>query len=435
MKGSDVTRSIKKAIHSKDKLNCKVEMPPEFPGEEPVFPKTRAFSYGYGRNNFMSSGSDGKKGKTHCFERAAGELRKSRVFWWRLTAVGLAILLLKIGSMTSKGWKIVARDEHASQVGSFMENKVSTEIATDMTGDTISTVNQGQPVDATRAFNEISLSKKVGLETEEDEDIKITKKKKEKRMAFRQVDNFCKKVMKNPIPFDKGCKRIGSNMTCVNGDVVMFSQFGQDYYLFKEHFRYLKRDGTYMDVASNDAIGISNSYFFDRCLGWRGVCIEGNPLYFERIFRLRSCTLVPTCVGKNEGETVKFGLAGGAGGIMGASNKHMKVWAEEGKEVHTIKERCTTMTSVMEREQMFNIDYLSLDVEGHEMHVLQGIDWERTKINVMTIEVSRQSGPVIEQFLLERNYKRHKATYSERNDLVGSDVVYLHEDVVWGKPV
>lgn len=32
------------------------------------------------------------------------------------------------------------------------------------------------------------------------------------------------------------------------------------------------------------------------------------------------------------------------------------------------------------------IDFLSLDVEGHEYKVLRGIDWERTRINVIVIE-------------------------------------------------
>lgn len=396
---------------------------------------TRTVPNRYFRNKLMTSGSKGKKSTMICLERTAEELKKSRVFWWRMLAVVSAILLLKIGSMSSKDWKVVARDMQAnviSQTGNFIDKENLDNLGDSIGDSAVNSDTDRQPVEVSRNFDASSVAKKV---IEEDEDIKITKRKTEKREASRRTDEFCKKIMKNPIPFDKVCKRVGANMTCVNGKTMMFSQFGQDYYLYKEHFKHLKRTGTYMDVASNDAVGISNSYFFDRCLGWRGICVEGNPYYFERIFRLRTCTLVPTCVGKNDGQTVDFGLAGGAGGIMGETNKHMQVWAQQRKEVHTIRERCTTMKNVMDREEMFEVDYLSLDVEGHEMQVLQGIDWERTKINVITVEVSRQSGPEIEKYMLEHNFKRHEATMNDRNDMIGSDVVYLHEDVDWGKPV
>ena len=33
-----------------------------------------------------------------------------------------------------------------------------------------------------------------------------------------------------------------------------------------------------------------------------------------------------------------------------------------------------------------HIDYLSLDVEGHELNVIKGIDFNQVKINVLTIE-------------------------------------------------
>lgn len=358
-------------------------------------------------------------------ERAAEELKKSRVFWLRMLAVLSVIILFKLGSMNATEWKDVARGMRTNVV-SHAGGHFTT------TGDD----SAMQPVDVSGDFIDNSAPVAAAKPAvEEDGDIKIAKRKRDKRTADRNTDKFCKSLIKEPAPFAKDCRRIGNNMTCLNGRNVMFSQFGQDYYLFTEHFRKLTRTGAYLDVAANDAIGISNSYFFDRCLGWRGVCIEGNPYYYERLFRLRTCTLVPTCVANHDGASVKFGLAGGAGGIMDDQNKHMKVWAKQKMEVHTIKERCTTLDKVMDREQMFEIDYMSLDVEGHELQVLQGIDWSRTKINVLTIEVSRHTAADIEAYMLGLNYKRHKATYSDRNDVIGSDVVYLHENVIWGSPV
>ena len=55
-----------------------------------------------------------------------------------------------------------------------------------------------------------------------------------------------------------------------------------------------ERPFTYADVAANHFKRISNTYFYDRCLGWRGLCVEPNPRYHADLREKRSCELVPT---------------------------------------------------------------------------------------------------------------------------------------------
>lgn len=385
----------------------------------PIITKQRTFQYGTRRVASSGSGSKASKSNMFCLERAAVDMRKSPAAFWRLLAIVSTFLFLFSLATRDDSWgSPLTRVVDAAQVP--LQPAAAPPTTTISEKDSPPTLPMGS---------------RVAQSTEEaDEDINITRRKKVKRQAELANDQFCKQLRANPVPNDRSCRRVGNNATCTNGEVRMFSQFSQDFYLYKHHFKHLKRTGTYMDVASNDAVGISNSYFFDRCLGWRGVCVEGNPRYFERLFRLRTCTLVPTCVSGFDGSTVEFGLMGGAGGIMDKTNKHMKVWAAERKQITTLKERCTTMKKLAEREEMWEIDYLSLDVEGHELEVLKGIDWERMKINVITIEVNRESAPAIEKAMLELHYKRHHAKLNPRNDILGSDVVYLHNDVEWGAP-
>ena len=51
------------------------------------------------------------------------------------------------------------------------------------------------------------------------------------------------------------------------------SQFRQDKILFNMLFRNRTNRGIYLDIASNHYKRISNSYFYDRCLGWQGICV------------------------------------------------------------------------------------------------------------------------------------------------------------------
>lgn len=253
------------------------------------------------------------------------------------------------------------------------------------------------------------------------------------------LPNFCKRIIQNPQPFIRGCHRNTSDMSCTNikGETPMFSQFHQDYYLYSRHFQYLNRPGIYVDVATNDPIGISNTFFFDRCLKWRGICVEGNHIYFEPIYRQRSCALVPTCVGSRDGQVVTFGLHGGAGGVLGDTYKSMKRLQKMNQTIPTVPERCTTMKLALQREGVTEIDYLSLDVEGHELEVLKGFGLDSIVVKVMTIEVTGSDMAQITALLSANGYKRHHAALETMNKFPGllhEDAVFLHNSVTFGQP-
>ncbi len=86
---------------------------------------------------------------------------------------------------------------------------------------------------------------------------------------------------------------------------------------------------------------------------------------------------------------------------------------------------------------MREIDYLSLDVEGHELYVLRGVDWTAVKINVMTVEVSKKTYEPIRDFLEGVGYRE----ITELPDgatpryAFGGDVLFVHNDVNFGSPL
>lgn len=253
----------------------------------------------------------------------------------------------------------------------------------------------------------------------------------------QQVPEFCNRILANPKPFNR-CHRKG-DMSCRENpsETVMFSQFQQDHYLFTNHFKHLKRPGVYVDIAANDPISISNTYFFDRCLQWSGLCVEANPMYFEPLYRERSCQVVPTCVGSKEGELVEFGLDGGAGGVLGDTYKSTKRLQRLNRTIPSKPLRCTTMENVFDRNIVKEVDLLSLDVEGHEMEVLKGFGLDNVVVKVMTIEITGSDLVKIESFLNEKGYKRHYVNVPSLNKKPGflqEDAVFLHESVTFGKP-
>lgn len=73
------------------------------------------------------------------------------------------------------------------------------------------------------------------------------------------------------------------------------SQYGQDRTLWDRLFKNSTGpEFYYADVAANHYKHLSNTYFFDRCLGWSGVCVEPNPVYWAELRSKRSCHVVPS---------------------------------------------------------------------------------------------------------------------------------------------
>lgn len=252
----------------------------------------------------------------------------------------------------------------------------------------------------------------------------------------RNAPAWCGKMVARPM-MERACRRNRDTMQCLNGQYMMFSQMGQDYYLYTQHFSKLARRGVFLDVATNDPIAISNTYFMEQCLGWKGLCVEAHPQYLGAIHRWRECALVPTCVSDWYGRKVEFALDRGLSGVM-ETNKNKVRWERDGTRLVTLNMECSTMRVEMERYQVKIVDYLSLDVEGHELDVLKGFDWDNIKVNVMTVEALGERLKRVEEFLNTKGYVRHVPTLSAetiRTRSLGEDAIFLHSTVEFGSPI
>lgn len=218
---------------------------------------------------------------------------------------------------------------------------------------------------------------------------------------------------------------------CKDGSPIQFfSQHHQDAYLYLHHFAALRRRGVYWDVAANEPIQISNTFFFDRCLGWHGVCVEANPRYLGPLIAERGCVVLPTCVSATR-EQVAFRLSGAVGGVAST----VKTAAKAGDV--TVTMTCVTGEDVAARTGVRDVDMLSLDVEGHELLVLQGLglgDGLRVKVIVAEVQPQTAAG----KFLLSKGYIVHEVIKKDprlKYQLdMRYDFIYLAAGVVWGSP-
>lgn len=146
-----------------------------------------------------------------------------------------------------------------------------------------------------------------------------------------------------------------------------------------------KRNGYFIDLASNDAVKISNTYALERYFGWNGLCVEPNPRYWDGL-SYRKCDVVGAVIGASTMEEVRFkypNRAGAQGGIVGAqfNNKNPSKFNEDHLR-YTV-----TLLDVFERFRTPKvIDYLSLDVEGAEEFIMQTFPFSQYRFNILTVE-------------------------------------------------
>ena len=160
------------------------------------------------------------------------------------------------------------------------------------------------------------------------------------------------------------------------------SQAGQDFWVYGEAFNE-KRCGYYLDIGAHDGIHINNTFLLESKYNWSGICIEANPITFEKLKYNRNAICLNYCLDQSEGE-VDFVLRGVFGGIVDRDVDNKK---SDKKTDKVIKLKTISLIDVLENHHAPSIiDYLSIDVEGAEERILAGFDFRKFTFRCITIE-------------------------------------------------
>lgn len=177
-------------------------------------------------------------------------------------------------------------------------------------------------------------------------------------------------------------------------DVVLRRLFPEDY------------QGFYIDVGANDPeVGSVTKHFYDR--GWHGINVEPGRVY-EKLCKAR-----PRDVNLN------VGLSNRAGELRFYEHLVYSGWSTFCSvlaEQHVREQGCIqrtvpvkTLAEICNQYVRGHIDFLSIDVEGHERQVLEGGNWRHWRPTVVVIESVRPNSKIPnhepwEPMLIEADY-------------------------------
>lgn len=133
-----------------------------------------------------------------------------------------------------------------------------------------------------------------------------------------------------------------------------------------------RRGGYFVEIGCNDGKHHSNTLTLEKHFGWRGLLVEADPDLCEWARQTRpDCQHDCAAVSVTTGSVVRFSQGGQWGGLV---NFLPTAWQCEAAKRHTPEIWVTTATlkAVLERNHAPTlIDYLSLDIEGAEVPVLE----------------------------------------------------------------
>ena len=148
--------------------------------------------------------------------------------------------------------------------------------------------------------------------------------------------------------------------------------------------------GFYIDVGACDPVDLSvTKTFYDQ--GWSGINIEASPTQWTIVAagRKRDLNLNVGCSNRH-GKTTFFQAKGGATGLSTFAAEEAEKHEKAGFKFERIETPLTTLVDICtEHVGDRTIDFIKIDVEGHEREVLEGGDFRRWRPRVVLIEATR----------------------------------------------
>lgn len=193
-------------------------------------------------------------------------------------------------------------------------------------------------------------------------------------------------------PYQNSDKKLGS--------LQYYSQFYQDMYLDTVVFK-KKTGGVYLDVGGNDPVRINNTYFFEKNRGWNGLAFEPMNSLADKWKAVRKTECIRTALGDHKG-TMQF---------VEYEDHYMSGFQNKVDYTGKVEERyrvpVVPLGDILRERNLRYIDFMSLDVEGAELEVLRGIDWNRVHIYCIIVENNRgkKKEREIREYLRDKGYE------------------------------
>lgn len=158
----------------------------------------------------------------------------------------------------------------------------------------------------------------------------------------------------------------------------------------RQFFHHLQ-DGVCVEVGANEPVSVcSQSLHLEEKLNWHCVLIEPNPSLAQKAVRLRPKAKVfevaCTCPENIGTMILNIPLDETSQEVTGHASLEKNADEHNYQNHNSIEVKADTLTNVLQAQNIQHIDFLSIDVEGAEMDVLQGLDFSIYQPHLILLE-------------------------------------------------
>ena len=182
--------------------------------------------------------------------------------------------------------------------------------------------------------------------------------------------------------------------------------------------KYVNYDnGYFVEMGANDGVTQSNSLYFEKHRGWRGLLVEPAPQNYLKCIQNRSeksSIFCAACVSFDYAkEFVRIAYSNLMSAPIGLQSdiENPRAHAQNGVQFLGKRETVfefgavarTLNSLLLEANAPARIDFLSLDVEGAELEVLQGVDHQAFRFKYILVEC--RDVPRLSAYLAQNGYR------------------------------
>jgi FkbM family methyltransferase len=190
------------------------------------------------------------------------------------------------------------------------------------------------------------------------------------------------------------------------------TQMGEE----KKLLTYFKKNykGRYVDLGCFHPTRHNNTFDFYK-KGWEGINIDLNPITIDLFNFMRPKDINICAAISNSTQAKKIYFLGALSSQNTLEKNHTK-WLKshfgyDKKEFSIKKVKAQKIEDILEKYKFYKIDFMNIDVEGHEIKILKTLNLKKFKIKYFCIEIltydnhSKENKKKIINFFKKNNYK------------------------------
>ena len=190
-----------------------------------------------------------------------------------------------------------------------------------------------------------------------------------------------------------------------------------------------KSQGFFVEFGAMDGLLASNTLVLERDYNWQGIVAEPGRCFHDALSRNRSCKIDHRAVTGRSGDMVEFKQVDHQPGLSTLvthinSDMHAENRSTSPGDVYSV-DTVSLVDLLQQHGSPHHIDYISVDVEGGEVAVLENFDFDTYHVDLWTIEHNFQihARERIFEIMTDNGFER------VMTDMSAYDDWYIHKDL------